>query len=75
MTVKEINDIECPACNGYRYELLGCCSGAECGCHGKPVDSRPCQECNSDGQVEPSAEAKTDWPWFFNDSPLHTESK
>ena len=57
--------MNCDKCGGYNYVLIGCCSGHECGCRGQPVDSEPCPSCNSDGVVEPSDEAKNDWPWFF----------
>jgi len=55
----------CNKCGGYNYYLLGCCSGRECGCMGKPVDAKPCSECNQDGEKEPSDEAKENYPWFF----------
>ena len=57
--------LPCDVCDGYFYELIGCCSGHECGCIGKPVDSKPCHKCNSDGKKEPSLQARKDWPWFF----------
>ena len=55
----------CSQCNGYNYELIGCCSGYECGCMGQPVDSEPCSKCNQDGEKDPSLQARRDWPWFF----------
>jgi len=55
----------CTTCNGYNYELLGCCSGRECGCMGQPIDVKPCSKCNPDGSKEPTEEAKKDYPWFF----------
>ena len=61
---------ECDECNGYNYKLLGCCSGFECGCQGKPVDAIPCPKCNHHGEREPSEQAKIDWPWFFADGGL-----
>ena len=56
---------ECKACYGYNFNLIGCCSGRECGCMGQPVDSEPCPVCNKDGSKEPADQAKQDWPWFF----------
>lgn len=56
---------ECDTCQGYNYELLGCCGGHECGCRGQPVDAKACPQCNPDGKREPSLEAKKDWPHFF----------
>ena len=50
-------DNECLRCGGYRYELLGCCSGRECGCMGRPVDTVPCAVCNPSGTAEPSEQA------------------
>ena len=55
----------CSDCDGYNYELMGCCSGHACGCAGQPVDAKPCGKCNSDGKKEPSLQAQKDWPWFF----------
>lgn len=55
----------CNTCGGYNFELIGCCSGRECGCMGQPVDSQPCQECNRNCNKEPSEQAKQDYPWFF----------
>ena len=57
--------VMCDVCGGYNYELLGCCSGHECGCMGQPVDTRPCPKCNADGKKKASLEAQKDWPWFF----------
>ena len=56
---------ECDKCYGYNYELLGCCSGHECGCMGQPVDAKPCPKCNADGEKKPSLEAQKAWTWFF----------
>lgn len=62
---QEKMEVCCDKCGGYHYELIGCCSGHECGCQGQPVDSKPCDKCNADGKKEPSLQAQRDWPWFF----------
>ena len=36
----------CKECNGDGYVVLGCCSGRECGCMGRPVAVSNCKECN-----------------------------
>ena len=52
--VKDKTEPECNACLGDRYFLIGCCSGIECGCMGKPVAYKPCKYCNVDGKLPPS---------------------
>jgi len=60
--------VSCKLCNDYHYEVLGCCSGFECGCGGRPVDALPCQHCNPDGKKEPSDRAVKDYPFLFDNN-------
>lgn len=58
----------CDTCRGANYLPEMCCSGHECGCLGRPIDVKPCPECNQHGHLEPSPELFAEFPYFFKRS-------
>lgn len=57
----------CEKCDNDRAVLISCCSGAQCACLGLPIDAIFCPACNADGNIEPSDNIKSEWPFFFGD--------
>ena len=48
MTNASFNESICKACGGTGFKPVMCCNGAECGCHGMPVDFQECKTCESE---------------------------
>lgn len=52
MKYEESTAKTCTECHGDFYDLVGCCSGYQCGCMGQPVGIRACKNCNKYGSKD-----------------------